>query len=220
MRPLLVCSDRDGTVNVDDDFYLGSTGDWRQKIEFMPGVIEGIQKINSLDRSSFYIVTNQAGVALAGPRFADLTEARMHEVNQAIVDMLGKKGCRIKGYFACPFVDSAYAAKKRERGRLVDEHYICDDHRDIKPQIGMLEKAARASSGRLEDFDLWVIGDRMTDIELALNGGGRGVLVASQKTIQIGDAEKTQALAEKNVGRVYIAASFLAAAEIIEKYRA
>ena len=89
----------------------------------------------------------------------------------------------------------------------------------MKPNIGMLEKSAQACGYLLPECEVYVIGDRMGDIELALNGGGRGILVASPKTRELGDFEKVHYLAGKHPERVYIADDFDCAASIVERIR-
>jgi len=37
----LICLDRDGTIIKDENFYLGSTSNWKDLVEFLPGVVEG-----------------------------------------------------------------------------------------------------------------------------------------------------------------------------------
>lgn len=209
----LVCLDRDGTINKDDNYYLGSAKNWREQIEFLPGVIDGIRLFNSRGLDAF-ILTNQSGVALEDKQFADLTDERMYEVNRVIIEMLKQRGALVRGYFACPFVDSKYAETALAKGRRVNPKYIWDDCDDLKPKIGMIEKAAQALGRKLDSYDVYMIGDRLSDVQMGLNAGGTGILIASKKTSELGDSAKVEQLRSQG-RRVYIAKDFLDAARYV-----
>lgn len=211
----LICLDRDGTINEDKDYYLGSSSLWKNQIKILEGVVEGIKKLNKLSQTEIFIITNQSGVALAEPQFAELNEERMHEVNKYIIDILKKQGAKINGYFACPFVDFKYVNNVKSRGWKVNPNYIIDGHNDLKPNTGMLNKCVDSIGCKLNEVDLYVIGDRYSDVILGLNGGGKGILIISQKTHELGDIDKVKLLQEKYPNRVFIAKSFLDAVNFI-----
>ncbi len=173
------------------------------------------KKLNAQPQTEVFIITNQSGVAIADARFAKLDEKRMHEVNQYIIELLARQGAKIRGYFACPFVDMKYAEKVKLKGWRVHQKYIQDRHPDLKPNIGMLKKCAETLGFSLNKLDLYVIGDRSSDIKLGLNGGGTGILVTSPKTIELGDLDEVKKLQEKNHNRVFIAESFLEAVNFV-----
>ncbi|MDO8516264.1 MAG: HAD-IIIA family hydrolase [bacterium] len=217
-QAILICADRDGTINLDENFYLGSKPHWKSQLEFLPGVVEGIKLLNRIPNTKFVIVTNQAGIALEGDEFLSLTEERGHEVNQHIVDELTKLGCRVDGYQLCPYVTSAYAKKAADKGRVVAPRYIKDDARCLKPNIGMLEDAATMFGEKLENIKKkFVIGDRATDIEMGIRGNCTSVLIESFKTRELGDVEKVLAM-QKDAppGDILLVADFLEAARYIE----
>jgi D-glycero-D-manno-heptose 1,7-bisphosphate phosphatase len=209
----LIFSDRDGTINKDENYYLGSSPNWKKQVEFLPGVIEGIKLINNIPDSYFFILTNQSGVALDGPEFEDLNLERMHEVNEYILNELKRQGARVDGYQACPFVDSSYIEHARKKGRKVKLQYVIDGHPDIKPNIGMVEKILYRLALDKEDCEIFMIGDRPSDVELGLNAGGTGILIESFKTKEYGNPEKIM----KMNGKTYIANRFLDAAEYIKR---
>jgi histidinol-phosphate phosphatase family protein len=211
----LVCIDRDGTINEDENYYLGSSDNWKEQVRILEGVAEGIKRLNSVLGTEVFIVTNQAGVALAGEKFDALTEARMREVNDYIIGLLANEGAKVAGCFSCPFVGSSYVAKAKEKGWVVHEEYVNDDCLDIKPREGMLRKCASAIGKSLEDVDLYVIGDRGSDVQLGLNGGGKGILVCSKKTIELGDVDIVERLKENNPCRVFMAKDFLDAVRFV-----
>ncbi len=215
MRPVLVGCDRDGTITEDNNFYLGKSPNWRRQLKILPGVASGILAINEIPNSHLVVVTNQSGVAIADSEFAELTEERVDEVNSEIGFLLRAQGCRIDGFFVCPYVDSAYVAQARERGRVIHEHYIREGYRDLKPNIGLLEKAAAIVGFELKQCSLYVIGDRFTDVEMGIHGGGTGILIEGPKTRELGDLRKTCRLMSEYPGRVHIASTFDAAARTI-----
>ena len=174
---ILVCIDRDGTINEDNNDFLGKTQDWKAKVKFLPGIIQGIRLLNQIPNSKIFIITNQAGVALTDKEFKELTEQRYQEVNEHIVQELAKQGAIIRGVFGCPYIDSKYAEKSKQRGRTVDPKYIIDNHPDLKPNPGMIEKAAKSLGKSLEQCQIYMIGDRLTDVQTGLNAGGIGILV-------------------------------------------
>src|SRR3989344_2146704 len=110
-KTLLVCCDRDGTVTRDENYYLGRDANWKDQVEFLPGVLEGVRLLNECGIRPV-IVTNQSGVALGL-----LSEARMHKVNRHIIDLASCAGSYFGGYVACPYVDGDYAKKATARGR-------------------------------------------------------------------------------------------------------
>ncbi|HLC54465.1 MAG TPA: HAD-IIIA family hydrolase [Candidatus Nanoarchaeia archaeon] len=216
MRPVIVGCDRDGTIiNEDDNIYLGKSPKWKEQLRILPGVASGIMAINEIPDSYLVVVTNQSGVAITGSEFAELTEGRVDEVNSEIGSLLRARGCRIDGFFVCPYVDNAYAAQARDRGRVIDEHYIRDGCRDLKPKPGLLEKAAAKVGFKLDQCSLYVMGDRFTDVEMGINGGGTGILIESPKTRELGDLRKTLRLKNQYTSRVHIANTFDAAARTI-----
>ena len=150
---ILVCSDRDGTINEDDNLYLGKSPNWNKQVSFIPGVVPGIMLLNKVPNLEFFIITNQAGVAISydpkDSEFQNLTEKRMHEVNRYIIEQLCVHGAKIRGYFACPFVDSAYAEKARVKGRIINSRYIRDSCPDRKPNTGLILKAASQLGKRI-----------------------------------------------------------------------
>ncbi|MBT3408037.1 HAD-IIIA family hydrolase [Candidatus Woesearchaeota archaeon] len=207
----LVFSDRDGTINLDKNFYLGSSSNWREQVSFLDGVVDGIKLINQIPNSRFFILTNQSGVALEGGNFDNLTFERMHEVNRYILDKLRDEEALVDHYYACPFVDSNYVKKALEKGRRVDQKYIRENCLDLKPNIGMIEKALTDLNVKKEDCKIYMIGDRFSDVQMGLNIGGTGILVESYKTRELGDRQKVEQLK----GDIFIAKDFLDAAKYI-----
>lgn len=208
---IIVFSDRDGTINLDENYYLGSSPNWKNQVSFLEGVVEGIRKINSISNSYFCILTNQSGVSLKGDRFNELTLERMHEVNKYIVDKLYGQGAKVDCYFACPYVDLAYVENARKKGKDVNEEFVREGHPDLKPSPGMIEKALKSINLKREDCKIFMIGDRLSDVKTGLNAGGTGILVKSNKTREVGDIDEVKKLE----GLTYVAKNFLDAVEYI-----
>ena len=139
----------------------------------------------------------------------------MNEVNEYIINILRKNSAIVKGYFACPYVDSEYKIKAKEKGRIINPKFIINNHEDIKPNIGMIEKATQSIGKTLEQCKIYMIGDRLSDVEMGLNAKGTGILIASKKTIELGDYEKVKKLQENSLN-IYIAKDFLDAATFIK----
>ncbi len=181
----IVCIDRDGTINKDENYYLGSDPNWKDQVSFLEGVVNGIKFLNMVADTHVFIVTNQSGVALKGGNFDNLTLNRMHEVNRYVIDKLAQEGAHVDGYFACPFVDTDYAIKAREKGRLVDHNFIRNYHPDLKPNTGMIQRAMRQVGVTKDDCLIYTIGDRASDVEMGVRAGGLGFLVEGFKTKEL-----------------------------------
>jgi histidinol phosphatase-like enzyme len=168
-----------------------------------------------------FVITNQAGVALQDIEndedFDLLTEKRVNEVNEEIIQLLKKEGAFVDGILVCPYVDTKYAKKAMEKGRHVNPDYVKDNCSDLKPRIGLLEKAAAKISISLLNCRVYFIGDRFSDVQMGLNANGQGHLVTGWKTKQIGDENKVRELMKQLPKKVFIHDSFLDAARTILK---
>jgi len=217
-KPILVCCDRDGTINRDEKSYFGRSSHWKEQIVFLPGVIEGVKLLNNAPNTHIFIITNQAGVAIKGPKFDELTEERMHEVNEEIIERLKEKNALVEGYFACPFVSENYVKNKElQEGHSIDEKYLVKNNPDRKPDTGMVKKAAEAINSSIEECEIYFIGDKDVDIKTALNSNGIGILVLNKETLEDGDLEKVEELAKKHPEEVFVFENFLDAAKFISR---
>ncbi|MDP3881806.1 MAG: hypothetical protein Q8Q31_02920 [Nanoarchaeota archaeon] len=215
MKPNLIIIDRDGTLVEDEDYYLGSDPKWKSQIKILPGVAEGIKILNLLSNTYLAIITNQAGVALKGSQFDELTLERAVEVNDYIMAKLAEQGAIIQAQFICPYVSEDYVEKALQKGRSVNSQYVHTNHPDAKPNVGLIQKAARYFGHALEDYNVHIIGDRLSDVEMALRVNGQGHLVTSWKTRQVGDEEKVKALSQIHPQILHIYNNFLEAAHYI-----
>jgi histidinol-phosphate phosphatase family protein len=206
MKKTIICIDRDGTLIHDEKYFLGRDDDWQAKIEVLPGVIDGLKKLNDINNSAIYMVTNQAGVAIAD--YPLLTIERAHEVCQYVLEKLRGLGGELNGYFLCPHATPAYV----ERKEGVNFHQeLVHDCNCLKPGLGMVFDALRAEDISLDDADIYVIGDRLSDVQTALNINGTGILTPFVN--EPGEEEKVRAQVDQ--GRIHIARDLVAAAEYI-----
>lgn len=206
MIQTLVCIDRDGTLIYDDvkHLYLGRDKEWRSKVRILPHVIDGIKVLNGIPSSAVYMITNQPGVAISD--FPLLTEERANEVCRYVVNEIKSMGSRVDGYFLCPHADRAYVEEHGEYH--FDEDLVCDCE-CIKPGLGMVFDALRSEGVTRENVNVFVIGDRSTDVETALNIDGIGVLIPFEN--QLDEDQKVKRLPDQS--RIYIARNLLDAAE-------
>ena len=205
MKKILVCVDRDGTLIYDNKYHLGRTDDWKSKIKILPTVIEGLRLLRTLPNVAIYIITNQPGVAIR--EFPLLTLDRAREVNRHILTEIAKMGGQIDGYFLCPHANLQYVKKKANYH--FDENMVCDCECE-KPKSGMVFDALKSERLTREEVILYVIGDRSSDVETALNINGTGILIPFENEPR--HFEKIKKLDQTNV---YIARDFLDAAQFI-----
>lgn len=206
MKKTIICIDRDGTLINDEKFFLGRDDDWQAKVEVLSGVVEGLKKLNDINNSAIYMITNQAGVAIAD--YPLLTIERAHEVCRHVLARLQELGGEINGYFLCPHATPDYA--KRKTGVDFHQELVHECH-CLKPGLGMVFDALRAEDIALDDTDIYVIGDRLSDVQTALNINGTGILIPFAN--EPGEEEKVRALADQS--RIHIAGDLVAAADFI-----
>jgi len=81
----------------------------------------------------------------------------------------------------------------------------------LKPALGMVFNALKAENITPENSNVYVIGDRATDVQTALNINGVGILVPFEN--EPGEDEKVKKLEDQT--HIYIARDLLNAAELI-----
>lgn len=168
----LICIDRDGTLTYDEKFLLGSTEDWHDKIQFCPKVVEGLKKLNEIDDVGIYIITNQIGVAIED--FPLYTEELAREITKEVIVRFKTQGAHIDGFFHCPHVPPSYVESHPQY--KFDEKLVCECD-CYKPGLGMVFDALKKEGVTKEDVNLFVVGDRTSDVETGISAGGKGVLV-------------------------------------------
>lgn len=206
----VVCIDRDGTLIYDDHYYLGKTDEWEEKLELMDGAVEGVKKLNDMEDVVVYMITNQSGVAVRD--FEKLTEKRAEEVCEAVLERFEDEGAHIKDYHLCPHVPPNYSETHPDRE--VEDGKVCHCY-CIKPNTGMVDKVLEMEGLDRGEADVFVIGDRATDVNTGLNAGGHGILVPFQnQKDQINEVRKIDS------EKTYIADDLKEAAKYVEENKA
>ena len=142
--------DRDGVINFDKN-YVHKVEDF----EFIPGAIEGLQKLRDAGFKLF-IITNQSGIGRG-----IYTEKDMLKLHDFMLAELEKHGITIDCIYYCPH--------RSDEG--------CDCR---KPNPKFVLEAAKKF-----DLDLgasWFIGDRDVDVNCGKNAGVRTIMVGNTET--------------------------------------
>jgi imidazoleglycerol-phosphate dehydratase / histidinol-phosphatase len=144
--------DRDGTLIIEP---ADEQIDSLEKLEFYPGIFRWLGKIARELDYEFVIVTNQDGLGTSSFPEQDFWPAQNKMINT-----FRNEGIE----FSRVFIDRSLATENKPTR---------------KPNVGLLAEFING------DYDLtnsYVIGDRLTDMQLAKNLGSRGILI-NQKAI-------------------------------------
>jgi len=147
--------DRDGTINRDPGYVSAP-----DELDFLPGAIEAVRILNELGRP-VAVITNQSGVA-RGLHTEDDVCAFNTEMNRR----LALEGAHIDRFYHCPHHPEGVVDPYRRH---------CDCR---KPGDALYRRA-------IADLDIdpgrsWVIGDKSTDLEPAVNLHATGVLICEE----------------------------------------
>jgi histidinol-phosphate phosphatase family protein len=208
MKKTIVCIDRDGTLIHDEMYhlFLGKDNDWPSKVRILPGVIDGLKKLRDIPGVSIYMITNQAGVAIKD--YPLLTIEKAHEVCRYVLYKIKKQGAVIDDYFLCPHATPEYVSTKP--GVSFDDELVYDCE-CLKPSLGMVFDAFKAENVTADNANIYVIGDRATDVLTALNINGFGILIPFAG--EPGEEDTARKL--EGQSHIYIANDLLHAAEFI-----
>ena len=147
MKKRVIFLDRDGTLIKEP------AGDYQldtlEKLEFTPGVFRNLHKLRNYTDYELVLVTNQDGLGTGS--FPDSDFAPPHEK------------------FLTAFRNEGVVFEAEH----IDPSIPQEDSPNRKPRTGML---TRYMKGEYDLANSFVIGDRLTDIELARNLGARGIL--------------------------------------------
>ena len=174
--------DRDGTLAIEPplDYQLDSF----EKLEFYPKVFQYLGKIAKELDFELVMVTNQDG--LGTPSFPGTTFWPVHNF---LVKTFEKEGI--------VFTE-----------QIIDRTFARDNAPTRKPNTGLLTHYISSESYDLENS--FVIGDRMTDIELAKNLGAKGIFInndniegTDELTVTKDELENYIALETKDWSAIY-----------------
>ena len=154
MKRPAVFIDRDGTVN-EQMGYINHIS----RFVMLPGATEAIRLLNK-NQYLAIIVSNQSGVA-RGYYPIELVD----EVHAHMRALMEKEGAFVDGIFFCPHY---------EKGSVPEYSIECNCR---KPRTGLIEEARKAFEIDMDNS--YVIGDRYSDIELALRSDMKGILVTT-----------------------------------------
>ncbi len=144
--------DRDGCVNV-EDHYIRDIKQFR----LYPDTLESIKALNDAG-FAIVVVTNQSGVARGY-----MTEELVNEVHELLLKMTREAGVIIDRIEYCPH---------HPEGVITQYAMTCACR---KPAPGMALRAAKELS--IDMKSSYVVGDKVSDIELGFAIGAKTVLV-------------------------------------------
>jgi imidazoleglycerol-phosphate dehydratase / histidinol-phosphatase len=139
--------DRDGTLIIEPP---DQQIDSLEKLEFYPGVIKWLSKIAEETDYELVMITNQDGLGTAS-----FPEETFWPAQNKMLKTLENEGIR----FIKIFIDSSFQHENKPTR---------------KPQTGLLTDFL---NGNYDLANSYVIGDRITDIQLAKNLGSKGILM-------------------------------------------
>lgn len=148
--------DRDGTIIQEPQDTFQI--DSIEKLEFLPSVISSLAKIKSFTDYELVLITNQDGLGTDSFPEKDFWPAQ-----NAMLKALASEGIVFQDI-------------------LIDRSFESEGKSTRKPGLGLLQKYLDGS------YDLkssWVIGDRLSDIQLAKNLGAQGVFIVHNYNVNI-----------------------------------
>ncbi len=150
----IVVLDRDGVINEDSDDYIKTPDEWHP----LAGSLEAIGRLCSAGYR-VAVISNQSGI---GRGLFDITA--LEQIHAKMVAGVEAAGGRLAGIYYCP--------------HRPNDHCSCR-----KPKVGLIrELAADLGLGSLAGVPL--IGDKLSDLQLAKAVGARGILVRTGKGTQ------------------------------------
>ena len=144
--------DRDGTI-IEEVGYLDNIG----QLKLIPGAARAIGLLNKAG-IPVIMITNQSGVARGY-----FSESVVEQLHQRLNELLETELAYLDAIYYCPHHPTEGTAPYRR---------TCNCR---KPHPGMVEQAI--DDLQLGKRRLFVVGDKLTDIELAKRAGAEGILV-------------------------------------------
>jgi D-glycero-D-manno-heptose 1,7-bisphosphate phosphatase len=151
-KHIAVFMDRDGTVS-EEVGYLRNI----DHLKLIEGSAYAVKLLNKRGLKTA-IVTNQSGVARGY-----FTEESIHKAHERLKTLLSEYGAFLDGIYYCPHHTEVGNKEYRKN---------CNCR---KPNPGMIETAADEMN--IDIKKSYVVGDKVSDVQLAHNVGAKGILV-------------------------------------------
>lgn len=165
----LLIIDRDGTIIKEPEDEQIDSFD---KLEFYPKAISVLSRIAKLNEFEFIMITNQDGLGTEA-----FPENDFWPVQNFIVKTLENEGITFSDI-------------------LIDKTFPHENANTRKPKTGLMQPYLKG------DYDLEksiVIGDRLTDIELAKNIGSQGIYINNNRGLGDKELSEDQATLKKHI---------------------
>ena len=163
--------DRDGTlIHEPEDYQI----DGLDKLEFYPEVFTYMAKIAKELDYEIVMVTNQDGLGTDS-----FPEENFWPIQNFIIKTFKNEGVE--------FTDL-----------LIDRTYARDNAPTRKPNTGLLEENFLNN----ENYDLknsFMVGDRLTDVEFAVNFGGKGIFIDTHAELGADEVKNNKSEVEKHI---------------------
>lgn len=147
MADKVVFLDRDGTINVDKG-YLDNPDD----LELLPGAGPAVAMLNNAGYK-VVVISNQSGISRGM-----YTEETVNAIHIRLKELLASCGAKLDGIFYCP-------------------HQPADKCSCRKPKTGLADIAIKQLKLKPSWADSWMIGDKISDVELGQALGCRSILL-------------------------------------------
>ncbi len=179
MKKKLLFLDRDGTIIVEPQ--PDQQVDSLEKLEFLPGAIFALARLARETDFEFVLVTNQDGLGTAS-----FPEENFWPAQEKMIKTLAGEGVHFRSVH-------------------IDKSFPIDNLPTRKPGTSMLtEYLPVRPPGGDGEFDLensYVIGDRLTDVQLAENLGAKAIFIKS--ALQNGDFLNENVFVAENWEQIY-----------------
>ncbi|MDD2941973.1 MAG: bifunctional histidinol-phosphatase/imidazoleglycerol-phosphate dehydratase HisB [bacterium] len=146
--------DRDGTLIVEP---ADQQIDSLEKLEFIPGIFSALHDIAASGKYTLVMVSNQDGLGTDS-----FPEATFHPAQNKLLQALAGEGITFEQI-------------------LIDPSFPEDNSPNRKPRTGLLQTIIAEG---INTDNSWVIGDRVTDVELAANLGCRAILLGDAALLE------------------------------------
>jgi histidinol-phosphate phosphatase family protein len=152
------------------------------QVELIPGVVRGLRRFDEMGLG-LVVITNQSAL---GRGYLD--EAGLNAIHEKLQALLRAEGIQLEAIYYCP-------------------HKPDDDCSCRKPRAGLVDRASKELC--FDPRESFVIGDKVSDIEMGRNVGATTLLVCTGYGAQVA--------ADGTARPDYVVSDLCAAAEVIEK---